>query len=110
MATRNKRVQVALSDEVTRLVDELHELTGQTKSSIISELMDQVAPALQTTIQAIKLLQEQPREAQRLIQNFTNEAVLGVTQASLDLDAAIDARTQKGKRARMGGIRRGRAS
>lgn len=104
MATRNKRVQVALSDEVSQLVDELHELTGQTKSSIISELMDQVAPALQTTLKAIRLLHEQPREAQRLIQNFTNEAVMASAQASLELDAAIESRATKGKRSRKGGF------
>lgn len=105
MATRNKRVQVALSDEVTRLVDELHELTGQTKSSIISELMDQVAPALQTTLEALKLLKDQPREAQRLIQNFTNEAFMASAQASLEFDQALQARaTQKGKRSRKGGL------
>lgn len=104
MATRNKRVQVALSDEVTRLVDELHELTGQTKSSIISELMDQVAPALHTTLQALKLLNEQPLEAQRLIQNFTNEAVMGAAQASLEFDQALQSRSRKGKRSRKGGL------
>lgn len=97
MATRNKRVQVALSDEVSRLVNELHELTGQSKSSVISELMDQVAPALQTTIEAIRLIQEQPREAQRLIESFANDAVRGLAEASRDLDTAITERTGKGE-------------
>ena len=107
MATRNKRVQVALSDETARLVDELHAMSGQSKSSIISELLDQVAPALQTTLEALRLLQDRPREAQRLLKNFTHSAIATVTQASLDLDASIDKRTVKGKRAKKGGLRGG---
>jgi uncharacterized protein (DUF1778 family) len=103
MGTKNKRVQVALSDEATKLVDELSALTGQSKSSVVSEMMDVALPAIQTTIEAVRLLQEQPREAQRLLANFTNEAIVMASQASLDLDAAIDSRTVKGKR-RKGGL------
>lgn len=107
MATRNKRVQVALSDETARLVDELHAISGQSKSSIISELLDQVVPALQMTIQALRLLEDRPREAQRLLNNYTHAAIAQVTQANLDLDASIDRRTVKGKRAKKGGLRGG---
>ena len=109
MATKRKRVQVTLSDEVWALVEEVHALTGTPKSAVISEMLDQVAPVIQTQIGALRLLKEQPREAQRLVQNFANEAIAKVAQASLDLDAAMDARTVKGKRAKKE-ARRGRSS
>ena len=100
MATKRKRLNVTLSDEVWALVNEVHALTGTPKSAVISEILDEVAPVFQNTIHALRIVKEQPREAQRLIQNFANEAIGKATQASLDLDAAIDARTVKGKRAR----------
>jgi len=100
MATKRKRLQVTLSDEVWALVDEVHALTGTPKSAVISEILDQVSPVFQNTIHALRIVQEQPREAQRLIQNFANEAIGKVAQASLELDQAIDGRTVKGKRAR----------
>lgn len=100
MATKRKRVNVTLSDEVWALVNEVHELTGTPKAAVISEILDEVAPVFQNTIHALRIVKEQPREAQRLVQNFANEAIGKATQAALDLDAAIDARTVKGQRAR----------
>lgn len=109
MATKRKRLQVGLSDESWMLVEEIHQLTGTPKAAILSEIIDQVAPVFATTIAALRMVQEQPREAQRLIQNFANEAVANLAQASLNLDAAVDARTVKGKRMKTGGLR-GRTS
>lgn len=100
MPTKRKRLQITLSDEVWALVDEVHELTGTPKAAIISEILDEVAPVFQNTIHGLRIVKEQPREAQRLIQNFVNEAIAKAAQAALDLDAAMDARTVRGKRAR----------
>ena len=100
MPSKQKRLQITLSPEVRALVDEVHELTGTPRSAIISEMLDEIAPVFQNTIHALRIVKEQPREAQRLIQNFANEAIGKVTQAALDLDSAMDARTVKGKRAR----------
>lgn len=100
MATKRKRLNVTLSDEVWALVNEVHALTGTPKSAVISEILDEVAPVFQNTIHALRIVKEQPREAQRLVQNFANEAIGKAAQAALDLDAAIDGRTLKGQRAR----------
>ena len=98
-----KRVQVTLSDEVWRLVEQVAELTGQPKAALISELMDTAAPALVTMIEAVKLVKETPREAQRLLSNFGAQTIRDFSQAQLDLDASIDGRTVKGKRVRRKG-------
>ena len=100
MTTKRKRLQVTLSDEVWELVNEVHALTGTPKAAVISEILDEVAPVFQNTIQALRIVKEQPREAQRLIQNMANSAIVQASQAALDLDSALDARTVKGKRAR----------
>ena len=100
MATKRKRLNVTLSDDVWALVDEVHELTGTPKSAVISEILDEIAPVFQNTIEALRIVKEQPREAQRLMQNFANESIVKATQAALDFDAAMDGRTVKGKRSR----------
>lgn len=100
MSSKRKRLQITLSDEVWALVDEVHSLTGTPKAAVISEILDQVSPVFLNTIHALRIVQEQPREAQRLIQNYANEAIGNLAQASLDLDKAIDGRTVKGKRSR----------
>lgn len=97
---KRKRINITPSDEVWALVDEVHALTGTPKASILAEILDEVAPVFTNQIQALRMLQEQPREAQRLMQNFANQSVGKLAQASLDLDTAIDARTVKGARKR----------
>lgn len=101
---RARRLQVTPSPEVMALVDEVHALTGTARAAIVSEILDEVAPVFQNMIQALRVVQEQPREAQRLVQNMANEALAKVAQANLDLDAAIDGRTVKGKRKKTGGV------
>lgn len=97
---RNPRVAVTLSPESLRLLDEISEALEQPKSALVAELVDAALPALQATVEALRVIKEQPREAQRLMANFGAQAVMELSQQQLELDAAIDARTVKGKRAR----------
>jgi hypothetical protein len=91
-------MNITPSVEVWALIERLHELTGTPKASIVCEFLDEIAPVFQTTIQALELVKEQPREAQRLIQNLANQSIASVAQMSLEMDANIDARTVKGAR------------
>lgn len=100
MPTKRKRLNVTLSDQVWALVEEVHQLTGTPKAAVISEILDEVAPVFMTQIQALRVLKQSPQEAQRLVQNFANESVAKLAQASLDLDAAMSAKTVTGKKAR----------
>jgi len=101
-AKRVPRLQVTLGVEERELLTIIAASQGQSQASIVAELVEMALPALRVMVDALKVLKEQPREAQRLVQNFGNEAVQQLTQGALDLDAAItaDARTVKGKRAR----------
>ena len=99
MPAKYKRLQLTLSPHVWELVDEIHSLTGTPKAAIISEILDEVAPVFANQIQALRMLKDQPREAQRLIQNFANESIGKVVQVQLDIDAALDGRTVEGKKA-----------
>lgn len=94
---RNPRVYVTFSPETFALLVEVSEVTGTPKSALVSELMDAALPAVKTTLDALRVVKEQPREAQRLMSNFAAGASMELAQQQLELDAAIDARTVKGR-------------
>jgi len=100
MTTKRKRMNITPSDEVLALIEEVNALTGTPKAAIISEILDNVAPVLTNQLQALRVLYDSPREAQRLMQNVANDGIAKLAQAQLDLDTAIDARTVKGARKR----------
>lgn len=109
MAVRRRRILVTPSDEAWAVVDEVHRLTGQPRASLVAELLDVALPSLQATIEALRIVREQPDQARLLLHNYTSTAIAQAAQASLDLDAALDGRTVRGKRAKGGGLR-GRTS
>lgn len=100
---RSRRVQVTLPWSLWELVTELADLTGTPRSSIIAELLVEVRPALETTIDALKLIKDRPLEAQRLMANFTAENIGYVMQQQLELNDAIDGRTVEGRKQRRRG-------
>jgi len=95
-----RRVKVTLSQEVWDVVAEIHRLTDTPRAAIISELLDQVMPALKQTMEAIRIAKEQPREAQRLLQRYSAQVIGDLAQGHLELDDAIDGRTVEGQRAK----------
>lgn len=97
---RNPRVAVTLSPESMRVLEELSAILEQPKAALVAELVDSALPALQATVEAIRVAKEQPREAQRLMSNYAAQATMELSQQQLELDAAIDGRTVKGKRAK----------
>lgn len=97
---KRSRLQITPSPELWALLDTVSELTGESRAALVSQMLDEISPAFQTMVEALKLVKSAPREAQQLMQNFGANSVGQLMQAQLDLDAAIDGRTVKGKRAR----------
>lgn len=100
---RSPRVQVTLSAEAMALLEELATLSQQPKAAIVSELVDTALPALGTTLDALRIVHQQPDEARRLLSRFAHQQTANLAQAQLDLDAALDKRTVKGRRRKQGG-------
>lgn len=99
MAAKRPRLAITLSPEAQVFIREVSQLTNQSQASIASELIDASLPAMQAGIEAIRLAASgADREAQRMLANISAEHVGMLMQAQLDLDAAIDRRTVKGKR------------
>ena len=121
MPSSRKRLQLTLSDEAWALIEEVHALTGTPKSAIVSELLDEILPAISAQLEALRKLSAAPREAQALINEFAEEAFGKLAQSQLDLEEALtkheksqqalplesaDGRTVKGRRLKKG-VRRG---
>jgi hypothetical protein len=85
------------------LVEEIAELTRTPKAAILAEIFDATLPSFAATVSALRLAKEQPREAQRLVQNFASKSVMDAQQQSLELDAAITA--QEAKKRKRGRVR-----
>lgn len=71
------------------MLEEISGLTGQGKATLASELIDAALPALQANIQALRIVKEAPREAQRLLARYGAEAVMALQQTQLELDDLI---------------------
>lgn len=97
MKNKQRRLQITLTPEQWELIGELHELTGTAKATLISEALGWVLPVIQNHIEALRIVQERPHEAQRIVSRQANELLGDLAQAQLDLDAAIDGRTVKGR-------------
>lgn len=94
---------MTLSPEGLRVVSELAELQGSPKSAILAELVDSILPSLATTLEALRVVKEQPQEAQRIMSRLSAQAVQDLMQEQLQFDEAFDARTVKGRRAKRKG-------
>lgn len=90
------------SDEAMAMVSEIASITGATKTSVVAELLDVALPALQTMLEALRVVKEQPKEAERLLARFASAATADLAQAQMEFGEHVDARTVKGQRRKRG--------
>lgn len=95
-----RRVQVTLSMETWAVVERIAELTGSPKATLLAEVFDAALPSFETTLKALELAKQQPREAQRLVSNYAAEQVMKLQQAQLELDARVTDHMAKPKKGR----------
>lgn len=86
MPAARPRIQVTPSDQAARLLGELSKLTGKGQATIIRELLDEAAPALQMTVDAFRQIQARPEEAQAAVMRLAAQAHATIAQTTLDLD------------------------
>lgn len=100
MATRVQRVAFVPSPHVRALLEEVSALSGQSMGSLVSEMMDEVAPVVRGQLDALKSLAANPEKARQYVQDYATQAVHDIAQISMDFAASEDARTVEGKKAR----------
>lgn len=93
-------MQVTPSETSYRLLRELSTLTGQAPATITRELLDEAVPALQLAVEAMREAKKRPDRVQAAMGRFATKAINDLTQAQLDLDAAL--RQKPGRKPRKG--------
>lgn len=86
MPAARPRMHVTPTDHSFRLLAELSKLTGKAPATIVRELLEEAAPALEMTINAYRDIQKRPEEARAAVLRMAAEAQGMVNQALLDLD------------------------
>ncbi len=89
MAAARPRMHVTPSESAYRLLAELSKLTGQAPATIVRELLDEMVPAIETTLEAVRMVQTRPLQAQAAMHRLATAAVRDLSQAQLDLDTAM---------------------
>lgn len=85
MATKNERIAFSPSGPVRMVLEEIHELTGKSRASLVSEMLDGVAPLFLDQLKLLMAVQQQPEKARELVQQFGVQGINTISQQLLDL-------------------------
>lgn len=95
MPTKNPRIQVPLPQEIYDTIDELAKVRGDSRASIIREVVEMMAPTLKRTTTVLKGLaakQDKLREeSEGAVSGLTARAMRSVSDAEDAVSPAIDA-------------------
>ena len=86
MPAARPRMHVTPSEGTYRLLSELQRLTGKAPATIVRELLDEAAPALEIMLEAYRGLHSTPNEAREAVLRLAAQGHAAITQATLDLD------------------------
>jgi len=84
--TVRPRISFVPTVQVQELLEELAVLSGQSKASLASEMLDEVVPVIRGQIEALKKVAGRPEEARKWVEDYAQQAVRDISQAVLDLD------------------------
>lgn len=107
MPAARPRMQVTPSQSTFLLLRELSELTGQAPATIVRELLDEAAPALQMTLEAFRAIKARPQEAQAAVARMAAQAHQVIAQATLDLNTDKKPGRKPGKKTGRGAANTG---
>lgn len=100
-----KRVVVTPSPATGPLLTALAEALGKPKATLVRELLDEAAPALQVALEALQMLKTRPQAAQAAMSRLAAQQINQLAQAQLDLDSALKKRP--GRKPRKGAAKTG---
>lgn len=90
MPTLKPRVQVTLEPETHEIIDRFARLQKRTRGSIISELLDSIAPPLARTVALLEAAQEAPKSVKQglrsVVEGLHVDLVAATGQASVALE------------------------
>ena len=109
MPAARPRMHVTPSENVHALLGEVSRLTGKPPATIVRELLDEAVPALEASVEALRMLKNRPMQAMQAVDRMLDTAMLGAAQARLDLDKAMNAKPGRkpGKKSGRGAAKTG---
>ena len=87
MPTIEKRLSITPSPTSGPLLRELSKLTGKSPATIVRELLDEAAPALKETVDALRMVKSRPDKAIAAFQRMAAQAHSDLAQLQLDISA-----------------------
>ena len=85
MPTKRERLAFQPSGPVRMALDELHKLTWKSRASMVSEMLDGVAPLFLEQMKLMTALNNQPEKARELVTEFGMQGINTISQQLLDL-------------------------
>lgn len=92
MTTIEPRISVTPSPTTGPMLREIAKLTGKPLATVVREMLDEMAPVMPELIDALRKIHTRPEEAQAGLARMAAGMVRDLSQAQLDLDAAIKQR------------------
>lgn len=86
MSRKRERVQVTLSPAVMALVEELAEVSGESRSGVVLGMLETVYPAFREHLTVMRKLEATPAAARELVESYAATAQNQISQAVLGLD------------------------
>lgn len=106
MPAARPRYQVTPTESTSLLLERLGKLTGKPTATMIRELLDEAAPALQMTLDAFEQIAQRPEEMEAVVFRMAQKAQEEIVQQVLHLDNSRKAGRKpkdKGRGAAKGG-------
>jgi len=75
-----KRIALSVPPDMDDVLDKLSDLTGQPKTKIILEMMEQYVPVLEQTVAALEQIRDNKENALSIVQKFAGDLLLDGNQ------------------------------
>ena len=77
---RRKRIALSVPPDMEELLDKISELTGQPKTKIILEMLEQYVPILEQMLKALEQIRDNKEDALNIAKQFASEMLLDGNQ------------------------------
>ena len=71
-----KRIALSVPPDMEEVLDKISDLTGQPKTKIILEMLEQYLPVLEQTLKALEQIRDNKEDALNIVKNFAGDLLL----------------------------------
>lgn len=100
MGTRVQRIAITPSVELRAFLMEISGVSGQSLSSVASEMLEDVVPVYRARLDAMKLIAATPDLARQHVKALADASTNAIAQVLIEFDSDPDPRTMAGKKKR----------